>query len=277
MRLIDHLRATGLSSGQARTHMKTGKVLYRGIPTADGGREVAPEQVTVDMSARRVRVGADPTVVWSDAHMAVVWKPPGLLSCAAPRRGGEANLISLMGRRLGAVYLVHRLDEPTSGLMMVARTAVAQTALKDLLAEHNIERQYVAFVSGRFPAGVQTVDASLVRDRGDRRRGVGDGPDAVHARSQFRLGAHLGKHASLVEARLHTGRTHQVRIHLAHLGYPVLGDRLYAPRRVTSAAARLALHAWRLGLTHPMTGEALAFEAPLPDDMEQLRRRLIQR
>ena len=273
MRLIDHLKSSGLSNRAARELMSSGKVLYRGVPTADGGRMVEPAAVQIRHNARRIRVGRDPAVVWKDPHFCIVWKPPGLLSVAAPRRGSDDNLISLMARWFGAAHPVHRLDEPTSGLMMVALTKPAQTALKDLLAAHNIERRYLAIVSGTFPSEPMTIRNTLVEDRGDRKRG--SGPGGKPATTHFRALEVVGRRCSLVEARLETGRTHQVRIHLSEAGFPVLGDRVYAPSGVASVGPRLALHAWRLGLKHPMTGELLRLEAPLADDLEHLRRDLV--
>ena len=273
MRLIDHLKSTGLSNRIARELMSSGKVLYQGVPTADGGRMVEPSAVRIHHNARRIRVGRDPAVVWKDAHFCIVWKPPGLLSVAAPRRGSDDNLISLMARWFGAAHPVHRLDEPTSGLMMVALTKPAQTALKDLLAAHNIERRYLAIVAGTVPQEPMTIRNTLVEDRGDRKRG--SGPGGKPATTHFRFVEAVGRRNSLVEARLETGRTHQVRIHLSEAGFPVLGDRVYASPGVAAVGPRLALHAWRLGLKHPVTGETLRFQAPLADDLEHLRRDLV--
>lgn len=273
MRLIDHLKSTGLSNRQARELMGSGKVFYRGVPTADGGRDVAPADVEVRHSARRIRVGRDPAVLWKDAHFCVVWKPPGLLSVAAPRRGQDDNLVSLLARWFGAAHPVHRLDEPTSGLMMVALTSKAQTALKELLAAHDIERRYLAIVSGHFPEEPMTVSNALLEDRGDGRRGAG--PGGKPATTHFHRIEAVGSRNTLVGAQLETGRTHQVRIHLSEAGFPVLGDRVYASPGVAAVGPRLALHAWQLALRHPMTGEALRFEAPLADDLEHLRRDLV--
>lgn len=273
MRLIDHLKSTGLSNRAARELMSSGKVLYHGVPTADGGRIIDPAEVNIHRNARRIRVGRDPAVVWKDPHFCIVWKPPGLLSVAAPRRGADDNLVSLMARWFGAAHPVHRLDEPTSGLMMVALTKKAQLALKDLLADHDIERRYLAIVSGKFPAEPMTVTNTLIEDRGDGRRGSGPGGKA--ATTHFEFVESVGRRNSLVTAQLESGRTHQVRIHLSEAGFPVLGDRVYAPPGVAAVGPRLALHAWRLGLVHPMTGEDLRFEAPLADDLEHLRRDLV--
>ncbi|MFT5679460.1 MAG: RluA family pseudouridine synthase [Myxococcota bacterium] len=273
MRLIDHLKSTGLSNRAARELMSSGKVLFCGVPTADGGRDVEPASVQIRHNARRIRVGRDPAVIWKDSHFCIVWKPPGLLSVAAPRRGSDDNLISLMARWFGAAHPVHRLDEPTSGLMMVALTKKAQYALKELLAAHDIERRYLAIVSGRFADEPMTVSNTLVEDRGDGRRG--EGPGGKAATTHFRPLVAVGSRNTLIEARLESGRTHQVRIHLSDAGFPVLGDQLYSPAGIASVGPRLALHAWRLGLEHPVTGERLRFEAPLADDLEHLRRDLV--
>ena len=274
VRLIDHLKSLGLSNREARRYLGSGKVRYMGVPTADAGRLVEPERVTVDPRAPRIRVGRDPALIYRDEHLAVAWKPPGLLSVAAPRRGRDPNLISLMARILGEAHPVHRLDEDTSGLLIVARSARAREAMIPLFAEHAVERIYQALVCGIFPGEPLTIADTLVEDRGDGRRGAGRGPGAVPATTHLRRLSVLGERTSLVEARLETGRKHQVRIHLSEAGYPVLGDARYGGGRARHRARRLALHAWRLSFTHPITGRALSFEAPLADDLEQLKRAL---
>ena len=260
VRLVDHLRATqGLSSRAARQAMGSGKVSYRGIPTADAGRLVDPADVRYDVNAPRLRVGADLVLVHTDPHLAVVWKPAGLLSVAAPGRGSDDNLVSACARLLGTAKPVHRLDEHTSGLMLVARTDIARGELIEQISAHEIERRYLALVHQTFPEGE-------VRHASELAQG--------HAVSHFRRLQVLRRGASLVEARLETGRTHQIRIHLEQLGHPVLGDERYASPAVARRAPRLALHAWRLGFRHPRTGERLRFEAPFADDLERLRREL---
>jgi len=274
MRLIDHLKSTGLSNRQARGHLLTGKVWVRGVPTADAGREVIPEEVRIDVNAPKLTPGADLTVLRRDAHLAVVLKPAGLLSVPARNRSGEPTVMSVMARIAGKAMPVHRLDEPTSGLMMVAINEKAQKAIKDQLFHHAIHRGYRAIVERHIPEEPFVVDNHLVRDRGDRKRGSGESPDARPARTDFSLVEHL-KGASLVRAVLHTGRTHQVRIHLAELRHPVLGDTVYGNKGVAQKAPRLALHAAELAFDHPVTGEHWSFDIPLPDDMSVLRRSLM--
>ncbi len=285
-RLIENLRSRGLSNREARDLMTSGKVFYYGIPTADEGREVDGERIEIRPDAPRIRPGRDLAVIYRDEHLAVVWKPAGLLSVSARGRGKERNVIGIAGRLLGSAFPVHRLDEPTSGLMMVALTEACQRQIKELLFNHRIERRYRAIVRGWFQKTPCTVRSLLVRDRGDGRRGSAtdddnddndDNDKGKEGVTRLRLLEHLGPRASLVEARLETGRTHQVRIHLCEKKHPILGDELYGGSGVGRAAPRLALHACELGLRHPVTGEKLKFEAPLADDLEALRRRLLRR
>ncbi|HJN78395.1 MAG TPA: RluA family pseudouridine synthase [Myxococcota bacterium] len=273
MTLGEVLKDRGLSGAAMKKALQTGKVWVRGVPTADAGRDVAPAEVEIRERAPRIVVGRDPAVIYRDDHLAVVWKPSGLLSVAAPKRGSEDNLVSLLARVFGEARPVHRLDEPTSGLMMVALTELAQNAFKRLLEQRTVERRYLALVHGHFPAAWTRIDAPLGRhEHTGRRAVVRDGLASVtHARGI----ENLPRGVCLVEARLESGRTHQVRIHLAHTGHPVLADPLYG-RRGDRSLRRVALHAWRLGFDHPLRDGHLEFEAVLADDLEKHRRWLIR-
>lgn len=312
MRLIDHLKSLGLGNHPAREALSSGKVLLRGCPVADPGREVDPAEIVVDPNAPRVTMGRDPLVLHRDAHLLVVLKPSGMLSVPAPGREREPNLLSVLGRRFGSLWPVHRLDEETSGLMLVAARQDAQAALKDAFEAHAVERRYLAIARGMLARGGR-VESLLVRDRGDglrgswpgsliwgggaqprpagpshggvprnapRARGREEAPGRAPADSK-RAVTHVAPlealpGATLVEAQLATGRTHQVRIHLCELGHPVWGDGLYGPERARRdrRGGRLALHAWQLAFTHPVTGKAHRFEAPLADDLEARLREL---
>ncbi len=239
--------------------MGTGKVWYGGVPTADAGRMVDPSGVSFRENAPRIRVGRDLVLVHVDDHLAVVWKPAGLLSVAAPGRGDDDNVVTAVSRLLGRAMPVHRLDEPTSGLMLVARDPIARAGLIEQISAHAIERRYLALVQQTFREGEVRWESEL--------------PQGT-AVSHFRRLQVLRRDATLVEARLETGRKHQIRLHLADLGHPVLGDERYAPKPVVRRAPRLALHAWRLGFEHPRTGKRLRFQVPLADDLERLRREL---
>ena len=173
---------------------------------------------------------------------------------------------------------VHRLDRDTSGLMVFARTVPAERALVQQFRKHSIHRAYRAVVHGEIEP--QTIESQLVRDRGDGRRGSTKlenvGQRAVtHVRPIERLGAY-----TLIECRLETGRTHQIRIHLSENGHFVCGDKVYCqplfkkPLHDRSGAPRLALHAFELGFVHPITGEQLHFEMPFPPDLAEFLKRL---
>ena len=285
-RLSSILADLGLTGGARKRALESGKVRVHGIPTGDGGRDADPDHVTLRPDAPRLRPGRDLVVVHRDSEVVVVWKPPGLLSVPARNRpDGHRSVLGMVQRiTRGPAYAVHRIDEPTSGLLMVARTEAAQAVLKEQLELHSVERRYVALVSGHPPVGPITHETHFVRDRGDGLRGsmeAWDPPPADdhpgrRAVTRIRRLAMVDRRTSLVEATLETGRTHQVRIHLAEAGFPILGDLLYATPQVSGRAARLALHASVLGFVHPTSGEALRFVAPLADDLEQLRRGLVR-
>jgi 23S rRNA pseudouridine1911/1915/1917 synthase len=176
------------------------------------------------------------------------------------------------------VRAVHRLDRETSGLMVFARTVRAERALGEQFRHHTTFRRYMAIAQGSVEA--QTIASRLVRDRGDGRRGsthlpnVGK-PATTHVRPLDQLAGY-----TMIECQLETGRTHQIRIHLSEQGNPVCGDKLYhqplfqKPIPDTSDAPRLALHAAEIGFTHPLTGEQMHFQSPLPADLKDFWKRL---
>jgi 23S rRNA pseudouridine1911/1915/1917 synthase len=229
-------------------------------------------------------------VVYQDSDLLVVNKPPGMVVHPAPgHRGGTLvnALLHAVGdlSGIGGVLrpgIVHRLDKDTSGLLMVAKTDAAHRALADELRDRRIRRRYVAAAWGHLPDDEVTVDAPIARHPADRlRMGVVEGGRraVTHFRRRERWPA-----AELLEAELETGRTHQIRVHLAHVGHPVVGDAVYGAGRERgfSGAARgwaleLArrtprqfLHAAELRFVHPRTGEEMTFRAPLPDDLRRV-------
>jgi 23S rRNA pseudouridine1911/1915/1917 synthase len=223
-------------------------------------------------------------VVYEDREVLVLDKPPGLV--VHPGAGNPAhtlqNALLAFDRNLALVPragLVHRLDRGTSGLLVVARTVEAHARLVAALAAREVERRYLAISIGAMTGG-RTISEPIGRHRTARTRMAvrSDGRTAVtHVRVVRRYRAH-----TLVEAQLETGRTHQIRVHLAHIGYPVLGDPVYGGRRRIPPAAspallealaslrRQALHAARLSFLQPSTGREMSFEAPLPDDMQRV-------
>ncbi|MCE5302065.1 MAG: RluA family pseudouridine synthase [Planctomycetaceae bacterium] len=247
----------------------------------------------------------DVRIRYLDRHIVVVEKPSGITSTRysdeqdpAPRRRQlqptldellprviQNNLKSAKGsknakgvQKTKSVRAVHRLDRETSGLMVFARTAEAEKNLGQQFRVHSITRRYLAIAHGRVPA--QTIESRLVRDRGDGRRGSTRLPNAgrlavTHVQPLESLGDY-----TLVECRLETGRTHQIRIHLAENGHPLCGERVYnqplfrPSRPDRSGAPRLALCAVELGFLHPVTGQPMHFDMPLSPDLAAFVRRL---
>jgi 23S rRNA pseudouridine1911/1915/1917 synthase len=169
---------------------------------------------------------------------------------------------------------VHRLDQDTSGAILVVTTPSALRPIQAIFRTHAIERRYLAVVEGVFATPEGRIDLPLVADRGDGRRGVARRPhEGVPAVTHYEVLERFGQVASLVVCRLETGRTHQIRIHLAELGHPVVGDRVYRPRRGPKFPVlfeRQALHAQALGFVHPISHNVLRVQAPIPTDLAGL-------
>jgi 23S rRNA pseudouridine1911/1915/1917 synthase len=184
------------------------------------------------------------------------------------------GMLAERGIETRRVFAIHRLDRDTSGLVVFARTPTASSHLGKQFRAHSIERRYLALVRGRAVAG--RIESFLVRDRGDGRRGSGTTPgEGARAVTHVEVVEELGDF-TLVACRLETGRTHQVRIHLAEAGTPLCGERVYdrplhgRPLPDGSGAKRIALHAATLGFDHPETGERVRWTSPLPEDMARL-------
>jgi len=259
------------SRSRLTTWIKAGAITLDGAPAVPrqllkGGEKVRLEaELENEVSSEPEAIALD--IVHEDGHLLVLNKPVGLV--VHPGAGNPAGTLlnALLHHEpklaeLPRGGIVHRLDKDTSGLMVVAKTLAAHTALVDMLSRHDVDRQYEAVVLGALIAG-GTIDAAVGRHHSDR------------LRERFR--AH-----SLIQCNLETGRTHQIRVHMAHAGHPLVGDPLYGgslklPKRATPELVtalrgfrRQALHAERLAFEHPVTGEALSFDARRPDDMDAL-------
>ncbi len=277
VRVIDVLKERGLSAREAREAMTSGKVRVRGVPVGDGGRFCEPDDLLFDSTAPRLQLGRDAVFLQVHPRWVVVWKPSGMLAVRAPGRDGEPTVVGAVARQFKQAYAVHRLDEGTSGCMLVARDLESQERLKALFEKHEVERRYFALAQGRVPQEPRRIRSVLLRDRGDGKRGSAIGPvppgaEGKPAESEIRgvKGVKLpGGFCTLVEAQLFTGRTHQVRIHLAEAGHPVLGEPLYATRAVTERFPRLALHAAVLGFVDPFDGSLVRWDIGLPDDIDR--------
>lgn len=245
-----------------------------------------PQAQPLDAEAQAI----DLVIAYEDEHLLVVDKPAGLVVHPAVGHADGTLVNALLHHCRGQLSgiggvarpgIVHRIDKDTSGLLVVAKTDAAHLGLAAQFAEHSINRRYVAIVQGRPLPASGTVRGNIGRSDHDRKKmalvGEGRGKHAVtHFTTEERL-----KDATRIECRLETGRTHQVRVHMASIGHALLGDPLYArppkPLRDLLKAAdfrRQALHAQRLGFIHPVTGSECDFFSPIPADMAELLDRL---
>ncbi len=271
------------SRSRLQSWIKEGRVRVEGRDAVAkaavlGGEEVEVRPVAhpAETSFRAEAIAFD--IVYEDDALLVVNKAPGMVVHPASGNWEGTLLNALLAHDphlagLPRAGIVHRLDKDTSGLLVVARTLAAQTALVRQLQARTVKREYLAIVEGRLERD-GTVDAPIGRHPTQRVRMavVERGKPAVtHYAVVERFRTH-----TLVQCRLETGRTHQIRVHLRHLGHPLAGDTVYGGRRVAEVAGqrlvfpRQALHAARLGLIHPVTGEAREWQAPLPADFEAM-------
>ena len=287
------------SWSQVQRLLKSRQVTVNGNVCVDVGRRLRLPDVVKILAQPAAPPPSEQAirVRYIDQHVVVIEKPAGLTTLrhaeernwSARRRQLQPTLDELLRRILAKqkgkqrgfappLRPVHRLDRETSGLMVFARTVLAERHLGLQFRKHTTRRRYLAIVQGTICE--QTIESRLVRDRGDGRRGSTTQPElgkvaVTHVRPLEALGDY-----TLVECRLETGRTHQIRIHLAEAGHPVCGEKVYhqprfgVPRPDASGAPRVALHAVELGFEHPVSGEQLAWEMPLPADLEALLKRL---
>lgn len=294
---------TNLSRTRLKTLIEAGQVSIDGATVTDASLLLRADQIVglhVPAPVDPVPKGEsiDLSIVYEDDHLLVIDKPAGLVvhPAAGHEDGTLVNaLIAHCGASLSGIGgvkrpgIVHRLDKDTSGLLVVAKTDAAHQGLAKLFADHGktlaLTREYLAFVWGVPARPSGTVDAPLARHATDRQKiAVVKGERGRHAVTHWRLIESFAGEASLIACRLETGRTHQIRVHMAHSGHPVLGDPVYAAGFKTKAArlpgaaqarlkslSRQALHAAVLEFPHPVTGVQLHFASPLPKDMQELR------
>ncbi len=311
--LAAEAKEIGLSRTRVKALIEEGHVTLDGAVVRDANLKVKTGQAillavpaTVDPVPQGEAIAL--TIVYEDAHLIVIDKPAGLVVHPAPGHSSGTLVNALIGHcgaslsGIGGVRrpgIVHRLDKDTSGLLVVAKTDEAHRGLSTLFADHGrtlpLRRSYQAFVWGRPDRLFGSVDAPLGRHATDRQRMAvvpsGKGREAItHWRLEESFGADpRAPLAALVACNLETGRTHQIRVHMAHGGHPLLGDPLYArgflskaallapeAQRALQALGRQALHAAVLGFPHPVTGAALEFESPLPPDLVRLQAALRQ-
>jgi 23S rRNA pseudouridine1911/1915/1917 synthase len=253
--------------GRARPksyRLEGGEELELELP-AEPSREIEPEDV-------ELRIG------YEDEHLFVVDKPAGVVVHPGAGHATGTLVHGLAGRVAGGEEdrpgIVHRLDRDTSGLLVVARSDETYEKLQELVRNRELDRRYVALVRGHPRSWRGRIDAPIGRDRDDPTRRSLDTDSPREAVTHFEVDELLGSHA-LLDVRLETGRTHQIRVHLAAIDLPVVGDRVYGVP--DKALERQFLHANRLAFEHPFTGEPIDVESPLPEDLAAYLGRLKER
>jgi 23S rRNA pseudouridine1911/1915/1917 synthase len=270
------------SRGTAERVLEGGTVLVDGKRESKSHRLTGGEEVEFEPPPARPELTAEPMelrLAYDDEHLVVVDKPAGLVAHPAPGHATGTLVHGLLahdvaGGDVDRPGIVHRLDRDTSGLMVVARSEEAHRRLEALVRRRELERHYLALVVGRPRSRRGRIEAPIGRDRRDPLRQSLDTDTPRDAVTHFELVELLPRH-SLLDVRLETGRTHQIRVHLAAIDLPVAGDRVYG-RPGELDLERQFLHAARLAFDHPFTGEPIEVESPLPPDLasalEQARR-----
>jgi 23S rRNA pseudouridine1911/1915/1917 synthase len=279
---LDHFLAKRLpeySRSRLQQLIRGGFVQLNGATTRP--RQIVRSGDTIDLiepPPEKIETRPEPIpldILFEDDALLVINKPPGL--AVHPGAGQRehtlvnallshcATLSGIGGKERPGI--VHRLDKETSGCLVVAKNDVAHRELSKQFAARSVKKIYLALVAGKLRNASGVIEEKIGRHPVHRQRMHVIPVRGRPAKTEYRV-IRSSDAASLVECRLHTGRTHQVRVHLHHLGHPVLGDKVYAPR-VSKNLPRQMLHAWKLGFRHPGTDEWNLWEAPLPDDFEQ--------
>jgi 23S rRNA pseudouridine1911/1915/1917 synthase len=279
---------TDYSRSKLQTWVKAGRVQVNGLALKPKDKLDGGELITLDAEAEVV-ITAEPEaipleIVFEDESLLIVNKPAGLVVHPAVGNWNGTLLNALLNHdpnleTLPRAGIVHRIDKETSGLLMIAKTLQAHNSLTEQLQDRDITREYLAITRGRMTAG-GTVDEPIGRHPTDRKR-YAVRENGKHAVTHYRVGKRFTRH-TLVQVKLETGRTHQIRVHMAHIRFPLLGDQVYGGRfqmppgcsekleKELRSFKRQALHAAKLGLVHPVTDEYLEWEQPLPEDMTRL-------
>lgn len=222
--------------------------------------DITPEDIPLD-------------IVYEDADLLVVNKPKGMVVHPAPGNYSGTLVNALMyhcGDQLSGINgelrpgIVHRIDKNTSGLLAVAKSDIAHAGLSAQIADHSFTREYLAVAYGNIKEDERTVDAPIGRHKTDRKRMCVTQQNSKPAVTHFRVLERFGDF-TYISCRLETGRTHQIRVHLAYIGHPIAGDDVYGPKKVITSLGGQCLHAYRLGFVHPVTGEYMEFTADPPD------------
>jgi len=269
------------SRSAVQTWIKEGRVTVNGRTVKANYRLEAGDEVIVSVPlVEELAVEPEPIpldVRYEDEDVIVVNKPRGMVVHPAPGNtsGTLVNALLAHCRDLSGIGgvarpgIVHRIDKDTSGLLMVAKNDMAHQSLAAQLKAHSVDRIYLAVVHGNIPHSRGTVDAPIGRDPHDRKKMAINHKNGKPAVTHFAVLEHW-RHAALIECKLETGRTHQIRVHMASIGHPLIGDPVYGPKKNRYPIQGQALHAKVLGFDHPRTGRRIRLEAELPEDMEKL-------
>ena len=278
-RLDVFLRARLPELSRSRVHalIVSGHIRVQGETRKPAAKVHRGQEVTVEIPAPEpTTLRPEPIpldVRYEDADLLVVNKPPGLPVHPGPGHPAGTLVNAILARvpdlaGVGGVLrpgIVHRLDKDTSGVLVIAKNDETLRALQAAIKARTVTRRYLALVHGRLIPAEGTIDAPIARHPRHRKQ-MAVLPSGRTAATRYRVREQFAA-AAFVEAALLTGRTHQIRVHFAHLGHPVVGDPVYGRRRDTWGMTRQALHADRLVFAHPRTGTSVEVEAPLPEDM----------
>lgn len=231
-----------------------------------------PEPEKLEVEAENIALD----IVYEDDDVLIINKPPGMVVHPAPGNYSGTLVNALMfhcGENLSSINgvirpgIVHRIDKDTSGLLMVAKNDKAHNSLSEQLSKHSITRRYKAIVYNNIKEDEGTIDEPIGRDPSNRLRNTVTEINSKNAITHYKVLERFGRF-TLIEARLETGRTHQIRVHMAHIKHPLLGDEVYGPAKNKEGAKRQMLHAGVLGFIHPSTLKYMEFESRLPNDFE---------
>jgi len=279
-------RLPELSRSQVQRLIREGAVLVNGEPSRASHIPAPGDLIRVEAPDPQITTPAPEaiplTVVYEDAYLLVLDKPPGLVVHPASGHHSGTVVNALLAHRpdIAAADLdpqrpgiVHRLDRDTSGLLVVATTREVQAALQAACRGREVEKEYVALVHGRVEPEAAAIEAPIGRDPHNRQRMAVVPEGGRYALTRYQVLEYLPD-STLLTLRPATGRTHQIRVHLASIGHPVVGDRTYGPRRGQPQAPRQLLHASALRFTHPVTQQPVVIESPLPPDLQRVLERL---
>lgn len=289
MRLDQFLAAelTEHSRSYIQKLIREGRVTVNDKAMKPGGRIQADDKILMtvpplqELSVLPEEMDLD--ILYEDEDVILINKPKDMVVHPCPGRYSGTLVNGLLAHcqdNLSGINgvlrpgIVHRIDKDTTGVLVVCKTDLAHRSLAEQLKEHSITRKYEAIVYNNIPEEEGTVDAPIGRNPSDRKKMAVEYKNGKRAVTHYRVIDHLNHQFNHIECQLETGRTHQIRVHMASIGHPLLGDEMYGPRNGRKGLEGQCLHARVLGFVHPRTGEYMEFEAPLPEYFKELLRKL---